>query len=731
MKLTRVKKVCKDKARQIYKILNNHKNKVIILVIIIACIYSLFLVFESYLNVQLILGNDLIISVGDRQNYFNVNQAENVTLSVNFGVNSNIFCKKTCDITLTRLKDEAVIYSDNLDIIGQDEVSVDYQIITPVKGRGIELYNFEIVCNSNPNIICKSSGKPVRASKIYIIEYDLSIENKKIQNVTKSRIMNTSLVIQKIRQLIEAINKRSEVLNSNGIDTDQINIELNKSIVKLKEYGSLLNQSAKQWFYEEFQEANNILNSVEDDIIETQSDLNNLMIIQTDYADENNKASGLLDSFLGELNNLTYNSNLIQDKHEIDQLINDTNIIIKYISLEKNTTDRLTKLRNFISSKSKQISSLHNDIESNLKNLTASLESSYSDVCKAKNETCVFIDSLNNSNISICDKLERVKNITEEYNINASITSCWNKTDKSVTKNLNNIIFKDMGFELIPIQIEPSKEKCCLKGECDVCCHNQEDNESLYPVIMVHGHLFNGDLLVEYSLNAFSDYQLLFDEQEGYIDGGLVGPYLSPNSLNGVCNPVVFRASYYIDAFTNEKGIQIMQKPKESLESYAVRIKEVIDQVLVATGKKKADIVTHSMGGLVIRRYVQLFGDSKINKIIMIASPNKGIEGDIAKLCGLGKENIECRDMTKGSIFINKLNQGKLPSNIYNIYGSGCNMQGEDGDGIVKIKNAFLNQSTDIKITGYCSGLDILHNSLIDPKTHPEVFDKVNKILAE
>ena len=45
-----------------------------------------------------------------------------------------------------------------------------------------------------------------------------------------------------------------------------------------------------------------------------------------------------------------------------------------------------------------------------------------------------------------------------------------------------------------------------------------------------------------------------------------------------------------------------------------------------------------------------------------------------------------------------------------------------DGDGVVTTKNAFLNGSKEYYINGSCSGIDILHNRILNPKLFPEVI---------
>lgn len=53
-------------------------------------------------------------------------------------------------------------------------------------------------------------------------------------------------------------------------------------------------------------------------------------------------------------------------------------------------------------------------------------------------------------------------------------------------------------------------------------------------------------------------------------------------------------------------------------------LKEKIDEVKNQTGASKVDIIAHSMGGLIVKKYVYDFGNDSINKFIDIATPHLG-----------------------------------------------------------------------------------------------------------
>jgi hypothetical protein len=138
------------------------------------------------------------------------------------------------------------------------------------------------------------------------------------------------------------------------------------------------------------------------------------------------------------------------------------------------------------------------------------------------------------------------------------------------------------------------------------------------------------------------------------------------------------------------------------------------------------------MGGLVARKYMQIFGDADIEKAIFIDVPNHGIDDKVRQYCSLLGPKTACSDMDKDSLFINKLNTiqtEKVP--IYNIIGLGCNMGTETGDGIVKNSSQYLDYATNFYVTGSCNELkfEFFHNQVLDPEKYPEVYEIIKNIL--
>lgn len=292
-----------------------------------------------------------------------------------------------------------------------------------------------------------------------------------------------------------------------------------------------------------------------------------------------------------------------------------------------------------------------------------------------------------------------------------------------------------------PTYIEDNHPSCCTYGECvDCCIDNGCSNDSNYPVLFIHGHTMNKYNTPEYSMSVFTKIQKRM-QKEGYINAGELD--LSQHYTDIIKGewgfskrPVVLRASYYYQQYYDLGKYSITSQKSEKIENYAIRLKEIIDLIKYRTGATKVNIVSHSMGGLVVRDYLDLFGYDNVNKVILINTPNHGITGRIAQLCPVFGASKECNDMNANSIFLQNLNSKPIPSyaDIYAIRSGGCLMEdNEDGDGIVTTRSAFLEGATNYVLNGSCDmRLDkTLHTDVLDPDLYPETYILIEKILKE
>lgn len=272
--------------------------------------------------------------------------------------------------------------------------------------------------------------------------------------------------------------------------------------------------------------------------------------------------------------------------------------------------------------------------------------------------------------------------------------------------------------------------QCCLNNQCQACFAKEQP----YPVLFVHGHAFVFSTAPEQSLEAFSAMSFKLQEDNiPYI--GRIYPDLQydpglENQFAGFGVPFTAHGTYYYDAYKESNTITRVVHKSESIETYSIRLQESIKTLKQRTGSDKVIIVAHSMGGLVTRRYIQIFGENDVAAFVMIGTPNQGISGKTLSLCPWFGAEKECTDMTQGSIFIKKVNGGAQPTiPTYIIAGTGCD--GET-DGVVPTEDVTLPWAKNYVVNGTCpTTTELLHNTLLDPQKSPEVYNIVKSIIEQ
>lgn len=313
----------------------------------------------------------------------------------------------------------------------------------------------------------------------------------------------------------------------------------------------------------------------------------------------------------------------------------------------------------------------------------------------------------------------------------------------SEPKEIPGFIKLEVGKTAVPeIKTDPQiityvadNPKRCCSFTCTDCCIYGECQKENYPIIFIHGHSFNKGDSPEYSLNAFNSIQKFLSEE--YINGGVITTSYSDfryGELGMQNRSIMMSGTYYQDVYQKGGIYTLVSIKSENIETYSIRLKELIDVLKYRTGKDKVEIVAHSMGGLVARRYLQIFGEGSVDKIVLIAAPNKGIESSTSSLCPVLGAAKECEDMQIDSLFMNKVNDPRNDPKsvkVYTIIGRGCDMKGKDGDGVVTVDSSRLDFAENFLVNGSCtsfSGTD-LHSDLLEPSKHPEVAEKIKDII--
>jgi triacylglycerol lipase len=98
-----------------------------------------------------------------------------------------------------------------------------------------------------------------------------------------------------------------------------------------------------------------------------------------------------------------------------------------------------------------------------------------------------------------------------------------------------------------------------------------------------------------------------------------------------------------------------LEPPLAGIDRLAAQLGARIDELLAETGAEKVALVTHSMGGLAARAYLQQQGAARVARLVTLAAPHHGTR--VARL-GCGRN---AREMRLGSEWLRRLNAGPPP----------------------------------------------------------------------
>jgi hypothetical protein len=277
--------------------------------------------------------------------------------------------------------------------------------------------------------------------------------------------------------------------------------------------------------------------------------------------------------------------------------------------------------------------------------------------------------------------------------------------------------------------------KCCIYGKCQSCeMHNKKN-----PLVMLHGHSLNKEVDAYRSIESFNEFEYAFmDDKLYFLTGMMTGEAESSEGIFGRYSvPVAIKPTYYLEVYNDLLGLTVSESKNDNIDTYALRLKQSIDYTLYLTGNDKVDIVAHSMGGLVVRRYIQIFGSKNVGTVILIGTPNKGVNENIYNLCKIFGAEAECTDMRSDSLFIKKLNDPTNQpdmSKMYLVIGKGCETLGIDGDGVVtsdSVKIEGIPESNILYVDGNCNEIGGFHRQLLDVDEHPDVYAFVKEKLGQ
>lgn len=657
---------------------SKHKrNKFLLVVLIFSLLIILSLVaMQFYLYLNYALRNDILVKLSaDQDNLFFTNNLEN---EVNFkiAVTMNPFCSAECEYSFFDISTGEMIDSGQFNISSILSKTKTYTIknLGLVQGSQV-LDTFVVSCKSKRTLLCYTSGQETSRSVLITINYDLSEEDNLFKNSSKEEIISLSGMFYRTDDTLNESLINLNLIN-NSFSTEESKQTLNDLMSRSSDLGDSLTFLVNLWETQKF-------NLLQTNLLDFQDE------VQTFYSDSENLSSSIL-------------ANLSVYNTLVDTLTNSRRMLVE-LSAKNLDASQCTDLNSVVSDFNAGIIQVAG--ETSLSGKSPLVETLSSEVSQ------LYIELQNAAGAGVCTLTHPISEISF-----AKITPY------------------ESSSVIIPISLNEPSSVCCYHGTCQTCC-DETCSAVNYPVIFLHGQSINKALPADYSFDTFLKIKSNL-VSEGYIDAGSV--ILSQSGeIGGLWgksnNSMIMTASYFFDTYKTDTGEKTISSNSDSIDTYAIRLKSIVELIKSRTNKDKVILVAHSMGGVVARRYIQIFGGANVDKMILITVPNHGVDDKVSEYCGVIGPAASCSDLDKNSIFMNKLNNA--PTDLvptYNIVGYGCDMGGDTGDGIIKNSSQYLGSATNYYFKGTCNELsfEYFHEFIIDSDKYPEVYKLIRTLLG-
>ncbi|MBI2668409.1 alpha/beta fold hydrolase [Candidatus Woesearchaeota archaeon] len=770
------------------------KRVIVIAIILFAALILLLFGTQIALWLNFILGNDVVIKLSVDWESLQITRGEQKKVTFEGSVTTNPFCSAACSSQFENLAKGITLDEDSFTLRPGLSKSKEFMLEAPALGAGYGLYRFTLACHGVNSFLCHTKEEPITRSALVVVRYDLSDNEKQIQVSLKQNLLQAMEELESLSGLWLSLKDAEGKLQPTAelpYSMEQIDGEIEQAVQDLQR---LQSDWQSYNFFVAAQRLRGVdIKRLRQHILEENTSLSALTqrynsLLQN--ISENKQFLLSLDgtSALAEriewINNTVQylqeavtlftapgsfegmQKTIISSQQNISALREELKIDPVRIAVQTDlAADALCRVASICAAHPSIVERVKEEPELNEScSFAAQMLKTYQEINATlfTNETTDVTEAAKNIIQNMTNAyLDLAPNITflERKNITAAASSNTALLVPALMKHIPvcelkvvdindriKDIIKEMLMNLTPLEIVPPQFslnlsfpepalRCCLFGACQACCDEGcKSTEELYPIVFIHGHAFNKDVSFEYSLDAFHQIQEKLG-QEGYVNAGAISVYTkrdTPPAEWGVFRaPFSIKASYYVDLFQTPENYVVVQQKSESIDTYAVRLKELLDTIEYKTGRQKVVIIAHSMGGLVVRRYLQIFGSEKVDRMILIGTPNQGIVGDSLDYCGVIGEERECRDMDAGSVFMNKLQSQKLDLPVYTIVGVGCEMTEGDGDGVVLKENGGLKGTKEYEVRGDCDKFMYLHTEMLNIERYPQVMEIILKALKE
>lgn len=699
-----------------------HKHRIIkaiilLLLIALGLFGALFLYFY--------VGDDLVLDLEANQTSFRVRNTEDARVNVTMRTRGQLFCETDCRLALLDANSRSVDVEEVMLTQG-GTFSKEFTLEPGRTGTGQSLYSAVATCRNREAPLCPTLAPEWRKTILLTVNYGLDAREEEVKPALKAQLEGMLAELRDTDAVLQAID--ALISTNPSLRTGHLVPSLTVMQERFAEANIFLENAKVLWAEQSYLPLADIVASsgtsqASLETLHQEADAMEAEILA--LPQEHNALMARITAIRETLGLvLAAHPRLLEDLQVVYSIENATagvnglvrsygeGLYADYVSLEGNISAvelAVDGLNVTLAGRESQVIALGNNL------LTAELQAQ----CN-----CTNVTSNATSIAAVCGGINDTQYL-QQFCVERNMTGM----PINMTPLLPVVLQQVEVNSSINVTLPEHVPLCCVFGECKPCCSACSDEP--YPVLFVHGHSFNSFNSPEYSLGGyFSKIQQRLQD-EGYVDAGILTPTstlgeVEPGEWGMSGRPVTVRVTYYYNFYREDDDYVVITQKSESIETYAIRLNEIIKATQHHTGKKKVRIVAHSMGGLVVRRYIQLFGEESIDKVILIGTPNNGIAARTKTLCPVFGESKECDDMTAGSVFMRKVND---PSNrpgidFVTITGHGCPVGDEDGDGVVQASSVALPGVRNYDVNGSCAdffGSDF-HTEILNIEKYPEVY---------
>jgi uncharacterized alpha/beta hydrolase family protein len=680
----------------------------LVLFILLLIVGGIFFVFG--LKIKFLIGDELQVVIKQNEVLYSAKSNEPAMLGFEIENNNFFKCNSYCEFDLVDLMTGEIIFSDQFNMGNGEKYHGSHSINAKGLGNKLYLYNLNVQCNNIKSLICPTAQAVKHNSALFMLETELTAEEKnKAQNLAHELELRSEK-LQTAKEKLAVLQSTLAGFFTFSIEEETLSSQLDQLEEDLVQFEKELNFQVELWKGSDFSRID--LGNLDNSLtllgeLETQTENLRLWRNSTLFTFEQ------INSAKENISSAYYYSPLMAQ--EVDNVLTNVNLMNFGTFFESEVNTKMLYSKEIILRVSEEY---QEELSILTSKYTSLLVMKLSKDCNSLESA---VKKIVNENISV-----DYSDLDTFVNNNCLV----NNTFTFPNMTLQQMIIVEPEFENVEIVLGEQSPQCCVFGNCE-----DYYSDTQTPILFIHGHSFNEGNDPESSLAAFAKIQEAL-EREDFVN---VGDVSFDNFYSGLekCSAAMsMRATYYYIPNVEVGKYKVTAQKSERIENYALRLKEILNLIKESTGSDKVILVAHSMGGLVAREYMDLFGTNSLEKVIFVNVPHHGVEGRVKKYCSIIGASKECEDLSRGSVFLNRINSKSLPTDIsfFNIRSKGCLMDGgKDGDGIVTLESSFLMGAEDLVINGKCTDSlnSDLHNNVLDPDMFPELLDELKLILAK